>query len=154
MAEKSSANWGLRGTTGVSFAATLEFDAVEVLLGGRVVLDRFSLTLNPGEIVCLLGESGSGKSTALRVAAEIIGLERIFVVAQGGAFEGQRDLQVRRQATGQQAGALELIETGQVAQGFEAEVIEKSVGRSVGYGAAGGAAATAHADPAGLHQQV
>jgi iron(III) transport system ATP-binding protein len=35
------------------------------------VLDRFSLTLKPGEIVCLLGESGSGKSTALRVAAGI-----------------------------------------------------------------------------------
>ena len=31
----------------------------------------FSLTLDPGEIVCLLGESGSGKSTALRVAAGI-----------------------------------------------------------------------------------
>lgn len=64
-------HWGTRGTTGVSFAATLGFDAVEVRLGGRVVLDQFSLTLRPGEIVCLLGESGSGKSTALRVAAGI-----------------------------------------------------------------------------------
>lgn len=63
--------WGTRGTTGVSFAATLEFRAVQVRLGGRVVLDDFSLTLRPGEIVCLLGESGSGKSTALRVAAGI-----------------------------------------------------------------------------------
>lgn len=69
--EKASDDWGLRGTTGVSFAATLDFDAVEVRLGGRVVLDRFSLALKPGEIVCLLGESGSGKSTALRVAAGI-----------------------------------------------------------------------------------
>ncbi len=65
------AGWGTRGTTGVSFAATLEFDAVDVRLGGRAVLDQFSLTLRPGEIVCLLGESGSGKSTALRVAAGI-----------------------------------------------------------------------------------
>jgi iron(III) transport system ATP-binding protein len=64
-------HWGTRGTTGVSFAATLGFDAVDVRLGGRVVLDQFSLTLRPGEIVCLLGESGSGKSTALRVAAGI-----------------------------------------------------------------------------------
>lgn len=71
MTEKSGSDWGLRGTTGVSFAATLEFDAVDVRLGGRVVLDHFSLTLKPGEIVCLLGESGSGKSTALRVAAGI-----------------------------------------------------------------------------------
>ena len=65
------AGWGARGTTGVSFAATLEFDAVDIRFGGRVVLDQFSLALRPGEIVCLLGESGSGKSTALRVAAGI-----------------------------------------------------------------------------------
>ena len=71
MTREISAGWGPRGSAGVSFAATLEFDAVDVQLGGRVVLDRFSLTLKPGEIVCLLGESGSGKSTALRVAAGI-----------------------------------------------------------------------------------
>lgn len=71
MSDTGQAGWGARGTTGVSFAANLEFDAVEVQLGGRVVLDRFSLTLRPGEIVCLLGDSGSGKSTALRVAAGI-----------------------------------------------------------------------------------
>lgn len=63
--------WGARGTSGVSFASALKFEAVDVTLGGRVVLDQFELQLNPGEIVCLLGESGSGKSTALRVAAGI-----------------------------------------------------------------------------------
>jgi len=46
------AGWGTRGTTGVSFAATLEFDAVDVRLGGRAVLNQFSLTMRPGEIVC------------------------------------------------------------------------------------------------------
>jgi len=63
--------WGARGTAGVAFAATLQFDAVSVRLGSRQVLDGFELTLGRGEIVCLLGESGSGKSTALRVAAGI-----------------------------------------------------------------------------------
>lgn len=64
-------SWGTRGTAGVSFAATLAFENVSVDLGERRVLDGFELTLRPGEIVCLLGESGSGKSTALRVAAGI-----------------------------------------------------------------------------------
>ncbi|AKR55614.1 ABC transporter ATP-binding protein [Youhaiella tibetensis] len=66
-----AAGWGPRGTAGVSFAAGIAFDAVDVRLGGRAVLDKFTLTLTPGEVVCLLGESGSGKSTVLRVAAGI-----------------------------------------------------------------------------------
>jgi iron(III) transport system ATP-binding protein len=63
--------WGARGTAGVAFAAALTFEDVDVRLGSRVVLDRFSLAMTPGEIVCLLGESGSGKSTILRAAAGI-----------------------------------------------------------------------------------
>jgi iron(III) transport system ATP-binding protein len=68
------ARWGPRGTAGVSFAAALSFTEIDVSLGGRKVLDRFTLALSPAEIVCILGESGSGKSTALRVAA---GIQRI-----------------------------------------------------------------------------
>lgn len=64
-------DWGPRGTAGVSFAADLRFEDVDVYLGGRKVLDKLNLHLNPGEIVCLLGESGSGKSTILRAAAGI-----------------------------------------------------------------------------------
>jgi iron(III) transport system ATP-binding protein len=67
-------DWGPRGTAGVAFAAALRFEHVDVTLGGRPVLRDFSLALVPGEIVCLLGESGSGKSTILRVAA---GIQRI-----------------------------------------------------------------------------
>jgi len=71
--EKGAAGreWGPRGTAGVSFAAALAFEGVDVSLGGRKVLDHLDLALDPGEIVCLLGESGSGKSTILRVAAGI-----------------------------------------------------------------------------------
>ena len=69
--EAGLAEWGPRGTAGVSFAAALTFDSVDVRLGGRPVLENFSLALTPGEIICLLGESGSGKSTILRVAAGI-----------------------------------------------------------------------------------
>jgi sulfonate transport system ATP-binding protein len=37
--------------------------------GGRVVLDRLDLAVQPGEFVALLGRSGSGKSTLLRALA-------------------------------------------------------------------------------------
>ncbi|WP_029040144.1 ABC transporter ATP-binding protein [Cucumibacter marinus] len=65
------ADWGPRGTVGVSFAAALEFDDVHCRIGERDVLNGVDFTLSPGEIVCLLGESGSGKSTILRAAAGI-----------------------------------------------------------------------------------
>ena len=73
-ADEEFEGWGPRGTAGVSFAAALSFENVDVALGGRPVLDKFTLKLVPGEIVCLLGESGSGKSTILRVAA---GIQRV-----------------------------------------------------------------------------
>jgi phospholipid/cholesterol/gamma-HCH transport system ATP-binding protein len=41
--------------------------------GGRRVLDRLSLDIEPGETMVLLGGSGAGKSTLMR---QIIGLER------------------------------------------------------------------------------
>lgn len=65
-------SWGPRGTAGVSFASSLSFQDVDVHIGGRHVLKNIDLELAPGEIVCLLGESGSGKSTVLRVAAGIL----------------------------------------------------------------------------------
>ena len=80
--------WGPRGTAGVSFAAALGYEAVDVSLGGRKVLDRFTLTLTPGEIVCLLGESGSGKSTALRVAAGIQRIDSGIVRINGDIVSG------------------------------------------------------------------
>ncbi len=67
--------WGPRGTVGVSFAAALEFAAVHVSYGQREALRGAEFALTPGEIVCLLGESGSGKSTVLRAAAGILRID-------------------------------------------------------------------------------
>lgn len=61
--------WGQRGTASVSFAAALRFVDVTVQIDGNMILDNLTFDLRPGEVVCLLGESGSGKSTVLRVAA-------------------------------------------------------------------------------------
>ena len=48
---------------------TLELREIGVVRGGRTVLDRVSLDVADGEVVCLTGPSGSGKTTLLRVIA-------------------------------------------------------------------------------------
>ncbi|MBL4785168.1 MAG: ABC transporter ATP-binding protein [Cohaesibacteraceae bacterium] len=65
--------WGQRGTAGAAIAARLEFENISLIFDSVPVLNNLSLTIEPGEIVCLLGHSGSGKTSLLRIAA---GIER------------------------------------------------------------------------------
>ena len=63
--------WGQRGTAGASIPAQLAFQDIVMTYGGTDVLDHVSLTIEPGELVCLLGHSGCGKTTLLRIAAGV-----------------------------------------------------------------------------------
>lgn len=63
--------WGQRGTAGASIPAGLSFENVSQVYGATRALDGVSLTVAPGEIICLLGHSGCGKTTLLRVAAGV-----------------------------------------------------------------------------------
>ena len=74
----------MSGTDAPGSSAVLELDGVVKRFGARTILDGITLRVVPGEIVCFVGPSGTGKSTLLRC---VNGLEPI----QAGTirFEGQ-----------------------------------------------------------------
>jgi ABC-type polar amino acid transport system ATPase subunit len=63
----------------------LEIDTLVKRFGSRTILDGLTMSVHPGEVVCFVGPSGTGKSTLLRC---VNGLEDI----QGGEirFEGEK----------------------------------------------------------------
>ncbi len=51
----------------------LRFDKVGWVAGGEAVLDGLDLSVSPGELVVMLGASGVGKTSVLRLSAGLIG---------------------------------------------------------------------------------
>jgi iron(III) transport system ATP-binding protein len=100
-----SAGWFRRGTprvrTPATIAARLTYEHVTHRYGATVAVADFSLDVEPGEIVCLLGESGCGKTTLLRLAAgvETPSAGRILINDQEVAG-GQRFLEPERRGIG------------------------------------------------------
>ena len=51
----------------------LTYESVEILFGGRTVVQDVNFSLKSGEILGLVGESGSGKSTLIKAAMGLLG---------------------------------------------------------------------------------
>jgi iron(III) transport system ATP-binding protein len=62
---------GHRGRTPTTIAARLTFEDVDHRYGDVEAVSHFNLDVAPGEIVILIGHSGCGKTTALRLAAGV-----------------------------------------------------------------------------------
>jgi iron(III) transport system ATP-binding protein len=68
----------------------LALDALTLRYGPLLALNGVSLTVEAGEIVCLLGPSGSGKSTLLRLVAGVEHPSSGRVVIDGVEVAGPR----------------------------------------------------------------
>jgi len=68
----------------------IEFSEVGIRLGGKSIIDNLSLAVEPGEFVCIVGASGCGKTTALRLAAGLYRPSRGTVSFSGQAMDGPR----------------------------------------------------------------
>src|ERR1700733_114117 len=61
----------------------IEFDGVTYSAGGRVILRDFNLRVEEGETLVLLGRSGSGKTTALKLVNGLLMPESGRVLVEG-----------------------------------------------------------------------
>lgn len=65
---------GARGDRSPVAAAALNIESVTVRIGGRVLLDKVSLLVRPGEVVGIVGRNGAGKTTLLDVCSGLVPL--------------------------------------------------------------------------------
>jgi len=74
----------------------IEFRDVEYESNGRAVLRHLNLTINRGEILVLLGRSGSGKTTALKLVNRLLTLSRGEIRVDGRDVKAWDVIKLRR----------------------------------------------------------
>jgi len=72
--------------------ALIAFSATTLRLGGKTIIENLDLEVRPGEFLCIVGASGCGKTTALRLAA---GLYR--PTSGAVTFDGEEITEPRRE---------------------------------------------------------
>jgi osmoprotectant transport system ATP-binding protein len=75
----------------------IQFQAVELSRGGSKILRGIELAVRTGETLVLVGRSGSGKSTVLKLVNRMLSPDRGRVVVRGKATADWDPIQLRRQ---------------------------------------------------------
>jgi macrolide transport system ATP-binding/permease protein len=119
--------------------AQLALSEITKRYGTRVVLDRVSLTVKPGERIGMIGDNGSGKSTLLKLMADVERPDNgdLVVVAPGGVGYLPQSLALPPHATVADAVDLALADLRELEARMRAA--ERSFGaQSAGAGARSG----------------
>jgi osmoprotectant transport system ATP-binding protein len=83
--------------SGAMGEAMVAFEHVGVVAGGRSLLQNLSLAIQPGEALVLLGRSGSGKTTTMKLINRLLLPTQGQVRVQGQATTDWNPIQLRRQ---------------------------------------------------------
>jgi len=83
----------------MSAPAAVEFEHVSKTFGNRKVLDDVSFKINEGEALCIMGRSGTGKSTSLKLMIGLLKPDsgKVCIGSEDIAHSSEKDLsRVRR----------------------------------------------------------
>jgi branched-chain amino acid transport system ATP-binding protein len=75
----------------------LEVRDLQVAYGGIRAVRGVDLVVNPGELVCLIGANGAGKSSTLRAICGLVPVAGGEVLYQGASIQGRRSHELVRQ---------------------------------------------------------
>jgi len=111
----------------------LEIESISLAFGGLVAVDRFSMTLDEGELAGLIGPNGAGKTTVFNILSGVYQPQSGEVRVQGNSIQGLKPHQILRRG---------LVRTFQNIRLFKELSVEKNIqvafhhAKSYGLGAA------------------
>src|SRR5476649_756165 len=79
------------GTGGTGGAALLKLENITKIFGGVKALQAVKFDVMPGEVVCLAGENGCGKSTLIKVISGVYQPEAEAVMLMDGQSIGRSE---------------------------------------------------------------
>ena len=100
--------------------ATLALDALTVRFGGLTALDRVSLTLQPGEVVGLIGSNGAGKTTLIDAVTGYVAPSSGTVLLDGRRIDTWSPRRRANAGIGRSFQSLELFDSLTVAENLQA----------------------------------
>ena len=85
--------------TGQATSPKINLDNVAIVRGGRLVIQRFSLSVQAGDVVWIRGANGCGKSTLLRMVAGLLPKASGVFTASGSMALADENLGLDQNAT-------------------------------------------------------
>ena len=110
--------------------ALVQLKNIQISFGGPPLLDNLSMTIDPGERVCLIGRNGAGKSTLMKVLNREIPPDSGEIIVERGTIIAQLEQEVPKDMSGSvyEVVASGLAETGSLLTAFHALNEEENIG--------------------------